>query len=54
MTVRNFWALGLLLVLVVSFCSLANTQEAEQEQQQQEMMEAYMKLMAVNENHALF
>jgi hypothetical protein len=52
MSVRNLWSFGLLLVLVVSLCLSGSAQEAKQ--QEQEMMEAYMKLMAVNENHAFF
>ncbi len=47
---RNFLAFGLFLVMVVSLCLTGRTQEAKQEEQ--EMMEAYMKLMAVTENHA--
>lgn len=50
MSIRNFWAFRLILVTVVSLCLLGNAQEAKQEEQ--EMMEAYMKLMAVTENHA--
>jgi hypothetical protein len=52
MLIRKFWALGLLLVMVVSLCLLGNTQEAKQEEQK--MMEAYMKLAAVTKNHAFF
>lgn len=52
MSIRSFWAFGLLLVMVVSLCLIGSTQEAKQKQQ--EMMEAYMKFMEVTENHAFF
>jgi hypothetical protein len=52
MSIRNLFTFGLFLVMVVSLCSSGSSQEAKQEQQ--EMMEAYMKLMAVTENHAFF
>lgn len=50
MSKKNFWALGLVIAAVISLCFSGSTQEATQEEQ--EMMEAYLKLMEVTENHA--
>jgi hypothetical protein len=49
---RSLWILGLCFVLTSFIVHAGMAQETKQTKQ--EMMEAYMKMMAVNENHAFF
>lgn len=50
MTKKKISALGILLVMIAALWRSGSAQQTEQDQQK--MMEAYMKIMAVNENHA--
>jgi len=49
---KMLWAIGMMFVMTVSFSLPGLTQEEKMDQDK--MMEAYMKMMAPNENHEIF